>query len=336
MTDTTQPDTAVESPDAGTLESTFENLFAGQPEAEKQKAPAAPEAASEAEPPEGADPELPEFEDDDAPKEAATDAAAFEIVHNGQTVKLSREQVIENAQKGFDYDRKTQAVAETQRQYSTGLQRMAELEQVQPLLVQEMGQVAALQQRLGEDRYSDQELLKLAYDDPFEHSKRVAERDILRNAYQSAAGQFQQKAQAVQQYKSQLQAFQLQQENARLPEVIPQWANPEKRAHDEIAMSKYLDSYGIDRSQVGRYLDNAVAMKMVRQSMLYEQAQKANKSKQAKAAPPVIRPGANAASDAGKTSFAKARTNLRIAGAKGDHRTQERIAEAMFSRTFKV
>lgn len=331
MTDSAQPVTAAESLDAGQLEGTFENLFSvGQPDTEEPKAPVEQEA-----PADPAELNLDDLEDE-APK-PPDDDAAFEIVHNGQTLKLSRDEVIENARKGFDYTQKTMAVAETQRQFQAGLQRLAEVEQVQPLLAQDMAQLTALHSQLNSGRYSNQEMLKLAREDPFEHAARSEERNILTGQLQQLGQQYQQKEQAVKQYRGQLEAMQLQQEAAKLPDVVPAWKDPARLDADKVEIAKYLQSAGVDLAQAGRYLDSALAMKVVYQSMRYEQLLKArtDKSKLARPVPPVIRPGANAPSDQGKTTFAKVRQGIKQAGQRGDHRTQEEAMVSLLNRTFK-
>lgn len=334
MPDAVQPATATESLSESNLEGLLETQFTDPPNKPEKAAPEAPEA-SDADPSDeltAADIDA----EDDEPKEPGTDES-FEIVHNGQAHKLSRTELIEYGRKGFDYTQKTMDVAETKRQYTDRLQALSQVEQVQPLLAQELAQVSALQGQLQSQRYSDQEMLRLSRDDFVEHATRSEERNFLQRQLHQAAGQYQQKAQAVQQYVGQLSQFQLQQEAARLPELIPAWRNPEKASADKTEIAKYLQSSGVDMSQVGRYLDNAVAMKMVLQSMKYERLQqaKADKSKQLRTAPPVIRPGANVPSDKSRTQFQRAQGAFRTAGKQGRTGDQEKLLEAMFNRTYK-
>jgi hypothetical protein len=339
VTDTTQPVAAVESLSESGVESSLESLFGtAQPEPPEEKAPKQEAEASDTDQLEG-EPTEDDLEiDDDEQAAKAPDAdGEYEIVHNGQTHKLSRDELIEYGRKGFDYTQKTQAVAETQRQYSERLQALAQIEQVQPLLVQELAQVTAIHQQLQAERYSDQEMLRLAREDFIEHAQRVAERDILRNHLQQAAGQYQQKTQAVQQYVSQLSEFQLQQEAQRLPEFIPEWKNPERMQAEKAEIAEYLHKSGADMRAVGKYLDNALAMKIVRNAMKYEKLQqsRAEKSKQVRAAPPVIRPGAAVPSDKGRSVFQKARVEIRKAGQQGRHADQTKMMESLLGRTFK-
>lgn len=334
MPDAAQPATAAESLSEGGMESILQSQFGGQADPPEKEAPEVASEASDADPL--------ELQADDLPEDGGEEASApgtdvYDIVHNGQTHKLSRDELIEYGRKGFDYTQKTMAVADTQRQYQERLQALAQVEQVQPMLAQELAHVSALNQQLQSGRYSDNEMLRLAREDFVEHAQRSAERDILRNQLHQAAGQYQNKAQAVQQYVQQLSSFQLQQEEARLPEFIPDWKNPERMAADKADMAQYLHQAGADMRGIGKYLDNALAMKIVRQSMKYEQLQKAkaDKSKQLRTAPPVVRPGANVPSDKGRSVFQKARTAIRTAGQQGRNSDQEKIMESLLGKTFK-
>lgn len=333
MNDAVQPATATESLSEGGVESSLENLFGTQQEPPEKKAPE--EAVeSDADPSELDASDLPENEDEET---QAPNADEYEIVHNGQTHKLSRNELIEYGRKGFDYTQKTMAVADTQRQYSERLQALAQVEQVQPMLAQELAQVTALHQQLQNGRYSDQEMLRLAREDFIEHAQRNEERNILRNQLQQAAGQYQQKTQAVQQYVSQLSQFQLDQEAARLPELIPAWKSEDRMKADKADIAQYLQKAGADMRGIGKYLDNALAMKIVLQSMKYERLQqsKADKSKQVRTAPPVVKPGANVPSDKGRSVFQKARGEIRKAGQQGRHNDQEKMMESLLGRAFK-
>jgi len=338
MADATTPAAGVESLDEGSLEAALEQQFSGKPQEERKPEQVADEAPDDPESGLNAD-DLANVDGDEPPEQnVKADDYALDIVHNGAQVKLSKAETVKYAQIGLDADRKYAAAGEMQRTFQAGLQRIQELEQVQPLLAQELGQVSALQMRLQDDRYSDTALLQLAQSgDIIEYQTRAAERDLLRNQFQTTAAQFQQKSQAVQQYRSQLMDAQLQQEHARLPEVIPAWRDQGKMQQDKSDMANYLQHLGVDMGQVGRYLDNAVAMKVVRDAMNYQRLSKlkADKSKQLRAAPPVIRPGANAPSDQGKAAFTKVAQAIKRAGQQGNRRGQEDAMVSLLNKTFK-
>lgn len=337
MAETTQPDAAVGSLNEASVIGALESQFSDPPKQEPKAAPqeAAQESDAQAQPDDLTDADLPE-EGDGEQQAAPPSEDVFEIVHNGQQVKLSREDAIRYARQGFDYDRKTQAVAETQRNFQAALQRIAEIEQVQPQIAQHAGVVQSLAQQLQSQKYSDQELIRLAQADPLEYPMRAAERDLLRNHLSQAYGQYQQLTQTVAQQRDQMTQWQLQQEAARLPEIIPAWRDSAKMESDRQEMTKYVQSLGVDMANVGRYLDNAVAMKVLRQSMLYERLSKlkADKSKQLRNAPPVVKPGTTR-TDKGRPDR-EALTAIRKAGKQGNHSAQEKLVTGLLGKAFPL
>lgn len=231
---------------------------------------------------------------DEPVAEAPSEGDAFEIVHDGQQHRLSREETIRYAQQGFDYTQKMQALADNARAVQQRLQQLEQVEQVQPVLAAELATVKAFEAQLAQ--YQQVDWVKLATDDPLEYPRVRAQYDQLVNGYNAAAQQYTQKRQAVGQYMDRFKAESLAKEAQMLPQVMPEWKDPAKlqAAKDEIR--GYLEKMGLDPSQVaGKYLDSAFAMKTLWQSIRYEKLQsaKADKVKQLRTAPPVVRPGAS-------------------------------------------
>lgn len=330
MTDSAQPATAAESLDEGTLTDTLGNLFGDQSEPAPK---AAPKQEAETDQPEDelSPDDLPD-EEGDAP--APVTDAEFEIVHNGQTVKLSRDEMIENARKGFDYTAKTMAVAERARAAEAVLQRAAQIEQLIPHVAQDLAQVKAIEAQLAQ--YNRVDWVALATNDPLEYPKYRAQYDQLVNVYQVATQNYQQKANSIIAERQNLTAYQLQQEAQALRERIPEWRDPNKYQQGAQELRSYLINQGADPGEVDT-LSSSLAVSIARKAMLYDKlvSQKSAKSKQLRDAAPVVRPGARPSSDAGKVGFAKAQSALRQAGRQGNHRAQERIMEGLLTRTFK-
>lgn len=260
----------------------------GEAEEESQEAAAAetPQATEEQVTEELTSDDLP----DEEPEPQAVDA--FEIIHNGQQVKLSREDAIKYAQQGLDYTQKTQAVAAKDREVSQRLERLAQIEQVQGVVSEEFALVKALETQL--KSWDGVDWVRVATDEPLEYPKYRAQYDTLMQQYQRARDGYQHKAGAVNEALDRLRQQQLQQEMQALPSLVPAWKDPQKLQADQSAMQQYLQSHNVDLGLVGKYLDNAFAMKVLYQSMKYEQLQssKAEKVKQLRTAPPVAKPGA--------------------------------------------
>lgn len=278
---------------------------------------AQPEAAEE-QPSEQPDPSEPT--PDDIPDEEAAEGTdsqpveEFEIVHNGQPHRVTRDEAIRLAQQGFDYTQKTQALAEQARAVQERLQRVTAIEQVAPQLQQAQAQVAALGAQLAP--YQRVDWVALATNDPLEYSKVKAQYDVLAQTYQNAAGQYDQMRQAVGQQAQALMQHTLQQEAQRLTERIPEWKDPAKYKAGATALREYLVSEGAAPEEIDG-LTSSVAVAVAYKAMKYDQLlkSKADKSKLLNTKPPMTKPGAaQTPQSAGKQDYVKARADLKKTG----------------------
>jgi hypothetical protein len=267
------------------------------PEPDRPTAPPPAEVKqAEGQAPETAELTPEDIPDGEQPAEGQPALDAFEIVHNGQTVKLTRAEAIEHAQQGFDYVRKTQAVAETQRQLQERMERVQQIEQVVPFIAQDQAQVAALEGQL--KQYQNVDWVQLASTDPLDYSKHRAQYDVLVGNYQQAVGRLNQKAQAVGQHMQQIRAQNFQTEAQRMVERIPEWKDEAKYQQGAAELRNYLVAEGADPRAVGSLGNNSgdsVLVALGRKAMFYDKLvkAKAEKVKQLRTAPPVTRPGAS-------------------------------------------
>ena len=335
MAEPTTPDTGVaqESLNEVGLESTLEGMFGDTPEA--PKAPAKAEEAPQESPDEPSD----ELSADDLVEEESEQSEQpngdeFEIVHAGVQHKLPRSEVIKLAQQGFDYTQKTQEVAQVKREFTERLHKIAQLEQVQPHLEQSRAEVQALANQL--QKYADVDWVRMATDEPLEYPKHAAQRDLLQQAYQRAVNQYEHQSGVVNQEMQRLTQQNIEQEAKRLPELVPAWKDPAKFETSKKDMRAFLQAYGVDEANVGRYLDNAVAMMVLHKAALYDKLEKgkAEKVNQVRKAPPVVKPGAQLT--APQYSHKQTVQAVRKMGQQGRTKAQEQLVEKMLSATFKL
>ena len=267
-----------------------------EPQIDSEEPTAAP-AEQEAQQPEGqaqtdelTPDDLPEIEGQEAVAQPTVDE--FEIVHNGQQRKLTREETIRLAQQGFDYTQKTQVLAEQSKAVQASLQRAQEMEQLQTALAPDLAEVAAIQQQLRQ--YQNVDWVKLATDNPLEYPKYRAQYDTMVNAYQAAVGKFQHKAGAIQQQRQALTAQMVQQQYDKLLDMLPAWRDEAKYKQGAGKVRDYLLKHGYDESQVSQ-LSDARSVLIAYKAAMYDELQQAKteKVKQLKTAPPVTRPGAS-------------------------------------------
>lgn len=102
-------------------------------------------------------------------KAEETEPEYVEIKHNGKPVKLTLDEVIEHASKGFDYTQKTQELAEQRKQAEAYVQQAQQTLQLREQTIQEQAKVYAMDSQLANyqqvnwDAWMDQ--------DPVEASK---------------------------------------------------------------------------------------------------------------------------------------------------------------------
>lgn len=248
--------------------------------------------------------DLPEVESEAV--QAQPEVDAFEIVHNGNQHKLNREETIKLAQQGFDYTQKTQAVAAKERQVQEALQRAQAIEQIAPMLAQELAQVTALEAQL--KPYENVDWVALAARDPGEYAQHQAQFDVLRRNHNTAVNQLNQKRGAVVQAQQKFTAERLQQEQTKLLEKIPAWKDPEKFKQGAAELKTYLISQGATPEGVDSLSDH-IAVSVAYKAMQYDRLLKAktDKVKQLRTAPPITRPGSTGTAQADRSRDLEAR-----------------------------
>lgn len=242
----------------------------------------------------------------------------FEIVHNGQQVKLSREELIKNAQQGFDYTRKTEVLAQQARDVQETLQRLAEVEQVQPYLMQQRAQVESLASQLAQ--YQRVDWVAVANEDPMAYPAKRAAYDQLKESYWAARQQYDQASSAVKQQLTAVQEKLLAAEVARIPDLIPEWRDTDKRSAGIEEMARHYKSLGVERHALDSKLTDAFSMSVAFKAMKWDQLQKTKDSgvKQLRQAPPMTRPGASQSSSAKADKDKALRQTLKKSGSATD------------------
>lgn len=287
MAEAATPETGAnqEPPD---IQQRMQNFLAQSEEPAEPEQPSEPPA--QAEQPEGqADEPTPDDIQEEAPQPNAVDE--FEIVHNGQQRKLTREETIRFAQQGFDYSQKMHAVGEAERSVTARLQAVQQLEQMQNALAPDLAQVKAAENQLAQ--WQNVNWVQLATDDPLSYPKYRAQYDQVVNAYQVAVGQFQQKYQVVQQQKQSVVTQTLEQQRTKLFDLMPEWKDPAKYEAGAKEVRDYLLRKGVPPDAVER-LSDAVGVAIAADAAAYDRLKRARseKSKQLKNVPPVTKPGA--------------------------------------------
>lgn len=192
-----------------------------------------------------------QFDEQGNPVESGDDL--FDIVHNGETKRLTRDEIRELAQKGFDYTQKTQSVAEERAALASEKESLARQAQIEQQLVVQRAQLTAIGQRM--QQYESIDWAGLAQHDPAQYTRLDAEYKVLQRAAASASQAFSQAAAAREQELRQQQEQSLSREFQGLVKAIPDLASPDAFAKfRQDLQSGAAKHYGVDASSLGQVL----------------------------------------------------------------------------------
>lgn len=192
-----------------------------------------------------------QFDEQGNPIESGDDL--FDIVHNGETKRLTRDEIRELAQKGFDYTQKTQSVAEDRAQVAAERESLARQAQIEQQLVVQRAQLTAIGQRM--QQYESINWSALAEQDPAQYTRLDAEYKVLQRAAASASQAFSQAAAAREHEIRQQQEQSLSREFQGLVKAIPDLASPDSFAKfRQDLQSGAAKHYGVDAASLGQVL----------------------------------------------------------------------------------
>lgn len=260
----------------------------------------------EPEPDEGQDTEGDEAEDPDEPE-------LYTVKVNGEEIQVTLDELRNGYSRQSDYTRKSQEIAE----------RRKAIEAMEAEISAERAQYAELLPRMREQL---QQQLQAEPDWDKLYEQNPAEAIKLERKWREAKQQREQQIQAVEQEQQRLAAIrqqqmqqqvakQLEAEQARLPEMIPEWKNPETAKKEAKEIREFLLSKGFSEQDVDG-ITNAGVVAMARNAMLFEKGRaKISEAKgQAKPGPKPMKAGSRGTQPRQRGDVDKARQRLKQTG----------------------
>jgi hypothetical protein len=158
----------------------------------------------------------------------------------------------------------------------------------------------------------------LARNDPAEYVAKQAEYQVRQGRINQLNEAAQQQAEQARQAQEQRTRQMLAAEAARLPTLIPEWADEKVAATEKAELSKWLISQGVSEKEVNS-LARADVVSMLRKAWLFDQGKgkAAVVEKQLRIAPKLVKPGQS--KDSGERAAETVRTlkdNIRKSGGK--------------------
>jgi hypothetical protein len=244
-----------------------------------------------------------------------TPERTFKLKRGDEEVEAQEDEVIELAQKGYDYTKKTQALAEERKTLEERAQAvqaqenyLAQQYQLQGVLIKEVAKVEALNDQI--EAYEKVDWQALSDSDPVQAQKLFFQYQQLTNQRQKVQGelsQAQQQAQAMQQQRMQQV---LAEGYKQLSRDIPDWSAEKAKGIREAAKA-----YGFNDNELSnvydprlvRLMHDAAQFRALQQSKPQVTNKVANK-------PPVVKPGGKDAKIVAKSNYAKEKEQLRKTG----------------------
>lgn len=263
----------------------------------------------------------PDADDETGEPEVVEEEANEEIIHNGETKLLTKSELKQLAQQGFDYTQKTQAAAEERR----SLQAQAQALQVQIAINTQLGEQVAEIKSLDSQiaQYKGINWGELAEQDPVQYLKLNQTYRDLKEAREGMAQEYSQKAQYLTQVQAQNQAQLKQAEMKLLSQKVPELVGA-KGAENQRAVSEYLAQKGFGENEIGSILDHRmvqVAWEAAQYAKL--KAGKADINKRLAEAPKVVKNKQQVSSNAMRHDDIKSKLR-----ATGDKRLAEKLIES--------
>jgi hypothetical protein len=173
-----------------------------------------------------------------------------EITWNAETKKVSKSELKELAQKGFDYTQKTQELATQRKQFEAVAQAKAQEFQLMQTQVDTLAQVKSIDSQL--DQFKGINWQQLAGDDPVQYLQLKQSYDSLKEVRVNHLQTMQQQTAAIQQTQAFTQQQFLAEQAKELTKKLPEVAKAENKA----ALRDYLLSNGYSEQDVAGVADH--------------------------------------------------------------------------------
>lgn len=261
-------------------------------------------------------PEEPDAEEEATTEETEEEAPKAEeletIVHNGEEKQLTKAELKELAQQGFDYTQKTQQLAEQRRYVEQQEQYVRQQAQFAAQFTDQIAQVKAVEGQLAQ--WKQVNWTELAQSDPMQYLSLHHQYTEAKEAYQTQIQQLSQLQQQAQQTAAQQQAQRLQQEAQAMRQAIPEWKDQARANAEMTELRQFLAQAGFGEQEIASVADHR-QVTLARKAMLYDKLVAQGKQKVATAPPPTAKPGSTAKPN---TDGKKIREALKTTG-KGEY-----------------
>jgi hypothetical protein len=220
------------------------------------------------------EPEATEEEDEDSDEVEVEERKTFRVKANGEERDVTLDELVSGFQKGEDYTKKSQALADQRKAVEAEAHAVSEAMQLRQEYAQRLSQVQALLQQESDDGV---DLAELKENDPIQYAIKVAEKTENNKKLQLLQQEQNNLAQAQQQQVAQHQAKLVAHEASMLTEKVKEFSDPKKAEQLKGEIRNFGKSIGFTDNELAQVYDHRHVMVM-QKAMEYDKLQKANPS----------------------------------------------------------
>lgn len=210
--------------------------------------------------------EEPSDDSDEEPEAPKT----FKVKVGGQELELSEDELVNYAQQGADYTKKTQQLAEQRKALEAEAQSVQQAKQLRDAYAERLQMIE--QMLSAQDSTEDLESLKEA--DPIGYAVKVAEmqqKEKQMSAVRAERDRIAQEQQA--EYRQNMQNY-LADQAQQLAKVLPEYSDPEKGEALRADLRKFAKSVGFSDEDLSNVVDHRQVMTLYK-AMQYDKLQQA-------------------------------------------------------------
>ena len=213
----------------------------------------------------------------------------FRVKANGEEKDVTLNELVEGYQKGSDYTKKSQALAEDRKKVEAEAHAVNEAMQMREQYAQRLSQV---QQLLQESKNDGVDLAELKENDPIQYAIKVAEQTETNKKLQLLQQEQQRLAVSQQQQVAQHQAKVVAHESEMLTEKVKEFSDPKKAEQIKNDIRSFGKSIGFTDDELAQVYDHRHVIVM-QKAMAYDKLQKSNPqvTKKLKQAPKMTKKG---------------------------------------------
>jgi len=215
--------------------------------------------------------ELEATDEDDEDSDEVEEAQTFKVKANGEEQDVTLDELVEGYQKGSDYTKKSQHLAEQRKAVEEHAYAIQEAQSLRDEYHARLGQVQEVLQNNAEE-YVDLDVLK--ENDPIAYAVAVAERTENNKKLQAVHQEQVRLSEESKAYHSQQQAQFVQAQAKLLSEKMKDFSNPKKSEQLKGEIRNFGKSIGFSDQELGQVLDHRHVM-VLHKAAQWDKLQKA-------------------------------------------------------------